>query len=169
MGTASTERERLLRRARCWIGIFIVGLTLSGVTAFPLESELRLAVKVCDHLAWVPVELSVWLHRVYDALADENARYPFLAYGTDWLAFAHLVLAVLFIGPWRDPVRNKWVLLFGFIACGSVLLLALIAGPVRGIPFYWRLIDCSFGVFGAMVLWPVWRIVTRLETGSSGV
>ena len=154
----------MLRRARWWIGLFIVGLVLSGVTAFPLESELRLAVRVCDHFAWVPVGLSAWFHQVSDALTDENARYPFLAYGTDWLAFAHLTLAVLFIGPWRDPVRNKWVLAFGFIACGGVLLLALIAGPVRGIPFYWRLIDCSFGVVGALVLWPAYRAVQKLET-----
>ena len=154
----------LLRRARWWIGLFIVGLVLSGVTAFPLETELRLAVRVCDHFASVPLGLSAWLHRVDEALMDENARYPFLSYGTDWLAFAHLVLAVVFVGAWRDPVRNKWVLLFGFIACAGVLLLALIAGPIRGIPLYWRLIDCSFGVFGAMVLWPAWRIAARLET-----
>jgi hypothetical protein len=153
----------LLRRARWGIGLFIVGLVLSGVTAFPLETELRLAVKVCDHFAWVPAGLSAWLHRVYEALADENTRYPFLAYGTDWLAFAHLVLAVVFVGAWRDPVRNRWVLTFGLIACAGVLPLALIAGPVRGIPFYWRLIDCSFGVFGAAVLWPAYRLAGVLE------
>ena len=34
--------------------------------------------------------------------------YPLLAYGTDWLAFSHLVLAVVFLGAWRDPVRNRW-------------------------------------------------------------
>jgi hypothetical protein len=157
------ERERLVRRARWSIGLFVVGLVLSGVTALPLESELRFAVRVCDHFAWVPVGLSAWLHRVYAALADENARYPFLAYGTDWLAFAHLVLAVVFVGAWRDPVRNRWVLLFGLIACAGVLPLAFIAGPVRGIPFYWRLIDCSFGVLGAAVLWPAWRASGELE------
>jgi len=161
--TTLVQRDRLLRRARWWIGLFIVGLVLSGITAFPLETELRFAVRICDRFAWVPLGLSAWLHRVYGALADENARYPFLAYGTDWLAFAHLVLAVVFVGPWLDPVRNKWVLLFGLIACAGVLPLALIAGPVRGIPFYWRLIDCSFGVFGAMVLWPAWRIAGELD------
>jgi hypothetical protein len=33
-----------------------------------------------------------------------------------------------------------------------VLPLALICGPLRGIPIYWRLIDCSFGVLGAVPL-----------------
>jgi hypothetical protein len=53
-----------------------------------------------------------WVVRVYAALRDMNSRYPFLAYGYDWLAFAHLVIAVAFIGPLRDPVRNKWVMEF---------------------------------------------------------
>jgi len=143
------------------------GLFWSGVTAFPLETELGVAVNICDQLHFVPAGLVDWLRVVHDALVDENARYPFLAYGTDWLAFAHLVLAVLFVGPYRDPVRNKWVLTFGLIACACVPLLALIAGPVRGIPVYWRLIDCSFGVFGALVLWPAYRIARRLERDSA--
>jgi len=92
-----------------------------------------------------------------------NRAYPFLAYGTDWLAFAHLVLAVLFVGVWVDPLRNKWVVQFGLIACSGVLLLALIAWPVRGIPFYWRMIDCSFGVFGAVPLMICLRDIKKLE------
>jgi hypothetical protein len=85
-----------------------------------------------------------------DLATATNAHYPFLAYGTDWLAFAHLVIAVAFIGPYFDPIRNKWVITFGLIACVGVIPLALIAGPIRGIPFGWRLIDCSFGVCGAI-------------------
>jgi hypothetical protein len=155
------DRQRLIRQIRVWIGVVIVALAVSGVTAFPLETELRW---VAGHVDWVPLPgLVAWLHRVYEGLAATNWAYPFLAYGTDWLAFAHLVLAVLFVGPWRDPVRNKWVIEFGLIACGGVLLLALIAGPVRGIPFYWRMIDCSFGVFWAVPLWLSLRAVGRLE------
>ena len=97
------------------------------------------------------------------ALIATNARYPFLAYGTDWLAFAHLVIAVAFVGPWRDPVRNRWVVTFGLIACAGVIPLALIAGAVRGIPLYWRLIDCAFGVGGAALLWPCARAIQELE------
>jgi hypothetical protein len=65
---------------------------------------------------------------VHHTLADTNAHYPFLAYGTDWLAFAHLVLAVLFIGPYLDPIRNKWIITFGLVACAGVIPLALVAG-----------------------------------------
>ena len=63
--------------------------------------------------------LLAWLNRVHEGLAVNNRAYPFLAYGTDWLAFAHLVIAVAFIGPWRDPVRNRWVIEFGLIACAG--------------------------------------------------
>jgi hypothetical protein len=63
-----------------------------------------------------------------------------------------LVIAIAFIGPYIDPVRNKWVITFGLIACGGVISLALIAGHVRGIPLGWRFIDCSFGIFGAVPL-----------------
>jgi hypothetical protein len=104
-----------------------------------------------------------WISLVFHALSDTNARYPFLAYGTDWLAFAHLVLAVLFIGPYRDPVRNQWIITFGLIACAGVIPLALIAGQVRGIPLPWRLIDCSFGVFGAIPLLRCRSLISSLE------
>jgi len=155
----------LLRSIRIWLVVFIVGLILSGVTAFPLQSELSLLVRLSAdlHLAGHAPALNQWLITVHTALADENTRYPFLAYGTDWLAFAHIVLAIAFIGPLLDPVRNKWVITFGLIACASVIPLALIAGPLRGIPFYWRLIDCSFGIFGCIPLWIVHRKITRLE------
>ena len=153
-----------LRSIRILLALFIAGLIFSGVTAFPLVHETRwLAEFVAKH-SMLPPQISTWIQRVYAALADESARYPFLAYGTDWLAFAHLVLAIVFVGPLRDPVRNKWVLHFGLMACAAVPLLALIAGPIRGIPFGWRLIDCSFGVFGAIPLAIALRLTNRLES-----
>jgi hypothetical protein len=138
---------------------------LSGLTAFPLETELRwLVARLPDAASAQPSALTAWLVRVRDALAETNQRHPFLAYGTDWLAFAHLVLAVAFIGPWREPVRNAWVIDFGLIACALVVPLALIAGPARGIPLGWRLIDCSFGLFGAIPLLAARRLTRRLAS-----
>jgi hypothetical protein len=164
------DATSLLRSIRIWLVIFIGGLILSGITAFPLQSELSLLVRLSSslHLAEHAPALNQWLAMVHTALIDENTRYPFLAYGTDWLAFAHIVLAIAFIGPLLDPVRNKWVITFGLIACAGVIPLALIAGPLRGIPFYWRLIDCSFGVFGCIPLWIVHRKITRLEAHARG-
>ncbi len=45
----------------------------------------------------------------------------------------------------------------------AVIPLALICGPIRGIPFYWRLIDCSFGVVGFVPLWVCQRHTLRLQ------
>ena len=145
-----------LRRIRFWLAVFILGLVLSGITAFPLESELSWLVSIL-HAGWLrPISefsgLLSWIERVDDALRNTNAIYPFLAYGTDWLAFAHLMIAIAFVGAWIDPVRNKWLITFGLIACAGVIPLALIAGPIRGIPLPWRLVDCSFGLFGSVPL-----------------
>ena len=104
-----------------------------------------------------------------DALVATNAKYPFIAYGTDWLAFAHFVIAVAFIGPWRDPVRNVWVVEFGMIACALVVPFALVMGSVREIPFGWRLIDCSFGVFGIVPLWFCRQLIKQLADANPPV
>ena len=156
-----------LRRIRFWLGIFIVGLVLSGVTAFPLVTETRW-LDAAVHSSLIEPQaratgMLVWVARVHEAVADTNARYPFLAYGTDWLAFGHLVIAVAFVGAWRDPIRNRWLITFGLIACAGVIPLAMMAGAVRGVPLGWRLIDCSFGVFGSIPLLICRRSIVLLE------
>jgi hypothetical protein len=55
------------------------------------------------------------------------------------------------------------VLWAGLIACVLVPMLALVCGPLRGIPFYWRLIDCSFGVIGAFPLLYCLKLTRDLE------
>jgi hypothetical protein len=158
-----------LRSIRLWLSLFIAGLVLSGITAFPLEHETGwLAAFLAAHPV-LPRGIILWIDRVHHALYEDSIHAPFLAYGTDWLAFAHLVLAVAFIGPLIDPVRNKWVLQFGLIACAGVLALALVAGPIRGIPLPWRIIDCSFGVFAAIPLLIALRKTSQLEKSSSAV
>jgi hypothetical protein len=163
---APASKATLLFRIRLWLAVFIAGLVLSGITAFPLVHETAWLNRLF-HVAAAPAPgepaLHTWLRRVHDALASSQQNYPFLAYGTDWLAFAHLIIAIAFIGAWRDPIRNKWVLTFGVIACIGVIPLALIAGPIRGIPLYWRMIDCSFGMVGALPLIVCLRSVARLE------
>src|SRR6266436_10114298 len=152
------EKNRL-RQIRILTWFFIIGLVLSGATAIPLKSELDWLVKLsgADQSrgppplgapAWV-----FWLTRVQGALEAPTFTSPFLFYGTDWLAFGHFVIAIAFVGALRDPVRNSWLFEFGMISCVLVIPYALLFGAVRGIPFWWRLIDCSFGVIGFVPLW----------------
>jgi len=145
-----------ITKYRLALSFFIVALVLSGITAFPLAWELRLLTEGLGINSSVPpathAGISFWLATIDRGLHETYAGYPWMAYGTDWLAFAHIAIAVYFIGPWINPVKNEWVIQAGLIGCLLVLPLALICGPLRGIPFYWRLIDCSFGVIGAIPL-----------------
>jgi hypothetical protein len=154
----------LRRRIRMVLGLFVVGLVFSGLTALPIQTEVSILQRVVGEGSptgpWWPV-LARWISFVHRGVTETSARFPFLFYGTDWLAFAHLVIAIAFLGPLRDPVRNIWVVEFGMIACVLVIPWALICGPLRGIPFFWRLIDCAFGVVGIVPLYLAWRLIRR--------
>ena len=161
----------LLFRYRVSLGLFIVGLILSGITAFPLLTELRLlaswlGIQEPEHYADYPGLLH-WIAYVLHGLEVTYAKYPFLAYGTDWLAFGHLCIAVFFIRPWLKPLDSDWVLKCGLVCCAAVIPTAFIAGHVRGIPVYWRLIDCSFGVLGALPLMYCLKLTRRDRSDSS--
>ena len=163
----------MFRRIQVLLGVVTLGLIASGLTAFAIETELHWLTELLGAGPGArPEDLSGllrWLVTVRDAVAATNSQYPFMAYGTDWLAFAHLVIAVVFVFSLRDPVRNAWVVDFGLLSCGGVLALALVAGQVRGIPMYWRLIDCSFGVVCAALLLVARRFLAQLrECGSGG-
>lgn len=150
------------RRIRIFMGIFITGLVLSGLTAFPLEAGLRLLEGLTIHLTGENNPVHQWIALVSHALQTTYSRYPFLGYGTDWLAFGHLVISLFFLGPLMYPGHYTWNIKCGMIACCMVLPLAFIAGHVRHIPLWWRLIDCSFGVLGIIPLGIVLKLSERL-------
>jgi hypothetical protein len=126
------------------------------LTAFAILPELAIICRwfgISDPAAYETFSgLRRWLAFALFGLRSSYAAFPFIAYGTDWLAFGHFIIALFFIGPLRDPVRNAWVLRVGIFACAAVIPLALICGALREIPFAWRLLDCSFGVLGAIPL-----------------
>ncbi len=160
----------MLTRYRISLGIFIGGLVLSGVTAFPLLMEVRLlaswlGILEPEHYADYP-GLLYWIAYVLRGLEVTYAKYPFFGYGTDWLAFGHLCIAVFFIRPLLKPLESDWVLKCGLVCCAAVIPLAFIAGQVRGIPVYWRLLDCSFGVLGAIPLAYCLFLSRRMQTAA---
>jgi len=164
---AHTPCSTLLRRARIVLAVFTVLLLLSGLTAIPVRWELETLGRWLgagpDDVAADHAGAAAWIVLARNAVRDTFARYPFLAYGTDWLAFAHVVLGVLFVGAIVDPVRNRWVITFGMIACVLVIPWALVFGHLRGIPFSWRLVDCGFGVVGIAPLYLSRRWVVECE------
>ncbi|HEX2860066.1 MAG TPA: hypothetical protein VHN79_00415, partial [Lacunisphaera sp.] len=73
----------LLFRYGLSLGLFIIGLILSGVTAFPLLIELRLLASwlgIADPSAYAELTgLQHWIARVLFALEYNRAQFPFLA------------------------------------------------------------------------------------------
>ena len=161
-----TRDEILRRRIRLFTCAFIVGLLISGATAIPLRAEVDLLARTlgADGSGGSSSgEIALWLGKVREALRVVEEQFPFLAYGADWLAFGHFVIAIAFLGPMHDPVRNRWLYQFGMVACVLVIPYAFIFGALRGIPPWWRLIDCSFGVFGFIPLWFCNKWTAELE------
>src|SRR6266498_5807728 len=161
-----TNKTALQRRIRLLLIFFIFALNVAGLTAIPLRWELASLNR------WFGINtlisqffplMSEWIGRVNYSVQNGYGGFPLLAYGTDWLAFAHIIIAVLFIGLLRDPIKNIWIIEFGIIACILIIPWALIFGIVRGIPWFWILIDMSFGIFGMIPLWFVRRDISRIS------
>lgn len=156
------QEEKNRRIIKQWLSFFMIMLVLSGLTAMPAESELSLAVRFLDENSTV----GHWLNEIRIAIKNTSANYPYLFYGYDWLGFSHIIIAIAFIGPYKDPVKNKWVIEFGAIACLLIIPFAFIAGNLRGIPFWWQLIDCSFGIFGLIPLCFCYHKINMIEDAS---
>ena len=156
-----------LRRVRAWTWFFIIGLIFSGATALPIPTAMDAGASLMgeDMTAGglVPEGMAVWLRTVREGVRRAQETAPFLFYGTDWLAFGHFVIALAFVGALRDPVRNRWIYEFGMMACAAVPVWALVFGQVRGIPFWWRCIDASFGIIGFFPVWWCHRWTGEIE------
>lgn len=144
-------------RYRLVLGLFIAALVVSGATALPLQWELSIVDGFCGG------GLGDWIHDVRAAIDQTYATFPFLGYATDWLAFGHFVIAGFLILPLLDPTKYQAILKVALIACFGVLMIALICGPIRGIPIFWRLIDCSFGIVGAIPLLYCLRLARKID------
>ncbi len=165
--------RRLRSRIRAGTLFLIAGLVISGVTALPIPSEVAAGVALLGEdlsaAGRVPAPVARWLRTIRDGVEATADRAPFLFYGTDWLAFGHFMIALVFVGALRDPRKNRWLYQFGMLACALVPLWALIFGHVRGIPMWWRAIDASFGAVGFVPAWLCHRWVGALEREEGGV
>jgi len=144
-----------LTYTRIWLIFFSSALILSGVTAIYAREGLRLLSPLFIEGSALQVywpSMAEWLWLVYQAIEETYDKYPFLAYGYDWLAFGHFIIAIPFLMAIRDPRNNSWVITFGAIACLAVIPFALVFGAIRGIPLFWRGVDTLFGIGGLFVL-----------------
>jgi len=164
--------EHLRSRVRRWTLFLIVGLVLSGATALPIPTEVEAGAALLgpDLSAGgrLPEFVASWLRTLRDGIRATGERAPFMFYGTDWLAFGHFMIALAFVGAWRDPVRDRWLYAFGMAACALVPLWALTFGHLRSIPVWWRAIDASFGIVGFMPAFLCHRWTGALEKEHAG-
>jgi hypothetical protein len=155
-----------LRQIRVILILFVIALLISGATAIPLRYELKMLNSLIGKdtsMAHIWPSMGVWVSRVYNALEEMDTKYAFLAYGYDWLAFGHFAIAILLWGAVRDPLRNRWAVEAGMIACVLVVPYAIVFGQIRGIPIFWRVIDTLFGLIGIIPLWYVRHNLMRIE------
>jgi len=150
MPTTESSENRLRRKIKIAIIITIAGLLLNGISAVPLRTELKILLSRPDAL---PQFLHDWWLYVNKGVKETTSNYPFMRYGFDWLAFAHLLIAIAFIGPLRDPIKNEWVIRWGMIASALSVVMALGWERLRGIPLWWSCIDAAIAIVAFIVLW----------------
>ena len=141
--------------------IVAFGLFVSGVTIWPWEIELSFAISTLQTMKG-PEPLIQLLQEIRHDMRMLDENNSFVLYVADWLAFAHLVLAALFLMALKDPIRNVLVVRFGILCSLSVPVLAITCIPMRGIPLFWILIDSSFALC-AIPLWIALKDIERLE------
>jgi len=154
------DEKKIRKQIRGWILFLMGSIFIIGITTFPLEAELKW---LSSHAGIFPDSMAAWIRLVYSGLHDTDETYPFLFYGTDWLAFAHLIIAMLYIGPLMDPVKNSWVIDWSILCCFLSFITAFIAGPIRYIPFFHQLIDCGFGAIGLFPLFFIRKKIKQLR------
>jgi hypothetical protein len=160
------KTPRALTHTRIWLILFSIALIASGLTAIFAREGLRLLspLFVQGSILWkFWPSMSAWLSLVFQAVEETYDKYPFLAYGYDWLAFGHFIISIPFLMAVRDPVRHSWVITYGILACLAVLPFAIVFGAIRDIPFFWRGVDTLFGIGGLAVLFILRRQLMDLE------
>ncbi len=147
-----------MKTIRKHLVLFMLILMLSGITAFPLKGEIDF---MYEHIHSFPAMFSEWIITLYQNI---HATPDVMLYGTDWLAFAHIIIALFFIPVFLDPPKYKINIYVGICACVLVFPLAFVCGPVRNIPFFHQLIDCSFGLVGMLYLLFILKQINKLNT-----
>lgn len=150
-----------IKQIRRLIIFFIISLALSGITAFPLQTEMEF---LQQHSSSFPDFMCNWITEVNASVSKTDS---IVLYGTDWLAFAHIIIALFFVGVYINPVKNKYIVQVGMIACLAVFPLAFICGPIRNIPFFHQIIDCCFGIIGFIPLKIIHDKIQKLEKYNS--
>jgi hypothetical protein len=164
------KTSQTLTHVKFWLVFFSTALIFSGVTAIFAREELRFLSPLFARGSTLQIfwpAMAEWLSLVHQAVEETYDKYPFLAYGYDWLAFGHFIIAIPFIMAIGDPRRYSWVITYGILACLAVIPFAVVFGAVRGIPAFWRVVDTLFGIGGLFVLLILRKQIRELDASIS--
>lgn len=164
MPSSTTKEKQLRRQIKLVIIITIVGLLLNGASAIPLRTEMNILL---SYSGLFPQFVQDWWAYVNKGVIETSEKYNFMRYGFDWLGFAHLLIAIAFIGPLRDPVKNQWVVQWGMIAAALSIVMAFGWERVRNIPVWWSLIDAGIAYAAFVLLWICNRWIQKLRLVSA--
>jgi len=151
------NQETILRaRIKVLTWVFILGLIFSGATAIPLEPELNLLAKFFGVADKSSIEVASGMaHWILRSRSPARHQCEISVSGV-WNRLAGVRTFCNRSGVHRGiarPGSQRVAFYLCMIACVMIVPYAFIFGGVRGIPVYWRLIDCSFGVFGILPIW----------------
>jgi len=161
MDETNPRETQLRRKISTALIITIIGLLLNGVTAVPLRTELSILLAKHEVL---PKFLQDWWNYVNQGVNDTSNQYNFMRYGFDWLGFTHLLIAVLFFGALKDPLKNEWVVKWGMIASLLSIVMALGWEQLRSIPFWWSGIDALIALGAFVILWLCNKWIQELKS-----
>jgi len=150
-----------MKKIKTYTALLMAGLVIAGATAFFIPWGVDLIVNHTPLPEWI--NQTVWLNYVLNGVIQIDKSYDFIWYGTDWMAFAHLLFAILFYGLYKDPIRNKWLVSFGLVACVAIAPIALGFGHLRGIPLIWQFLDMAFGVIAGALLLRIKSLIQSIE------
>ena len=149
-------RDKQLRRIRIVVALFVVGLIASGVTAIPLKWEIDTLASMMGIAPGAAPQslagLDRWIALVRQGLHETDAEVPVhrVRYGLAGVRAHHdrrgVRRAPAGPGPQRVGHHVRTDRLRVRDPDGDDL-----RWPA-GIPFNWRLIDCAFGIAGALPL-----------------
>jgi hypothetical protein len=158
---------RDLAMVRMMLTVVSLGLFVSGMTCYFLPWELTTIIDIVwgrGADAWTGFsEMHTFILKMEAAIYHVNEHYPEMFLGTDYLGFAHILLAILFIGPIINPVKNIWVVHFGMICCVLVIPAAFLFGYLRGAPTMHYFVDASFGIGAMLFLLIAMRKIMTME------
>lgn len=160
-----------IRRIRWMLSLVVLGLILSGLTTFPLIWEVNLLntwLGSGSGLSGLP-EVSGFISHIHEGVTLIDRQYPFLRYGLDWLGFAHIAIALAFLGPIQKPLEHYWIVSWAILVCILCVPAILIFGYAREMPMFWSFIDSGFPLLALIPLCIAFKNIQLLKNEVSHI